>query len=332
MLGTIDRPSVHDLVLDFAMAQQDANGDVQKKHRLVVESIRQARPVDVHGRRKFVTSMSDDPLSLYVCNEVGFHLKKGWQVEMEQDALAMTGWLGDVPQDEIVIAAGVVLGLDRLSAAAHLAERDNDMWLAGRYWSVVSIIVHRTQSISDTVEPICMSLDAIDRVLEPSGTGPKGGMPLAVLDSAYEVQLGRLFAMQMVCDPELIAVRTGAIDHVLTTNAAARDPMTAVLLSFLSVAIPTLFNGDMTVFVQQTQKANTLLRAAMVTNPDSEMRYNCAMQAFGREHVSDGVLHEEREKFDWDAEYGVGASKLAEIARRYDYDTAHNRMIEQFVS
>ena len=52
LLGTIDRPSAHDLVLDFAIAQH-SKVDLCEKHRSVVEALRAARPADAHGRLMF---------------------------------------------------------------------------------------------------------------------------------------------------------------------------------------------------------------------------------------------------------------------------------------
>lgn len=100
VLGSVDRPSVHDLVRDFAQDQQRSN--VQLNHRRIVEAFRDARPVDVYGRKQFVISVADDPICEYVCHEIDFHIKSAWETDMEHDSLAMSSWLGDVPQDEIV--------------------------------------------------------------------------------------------------------------------------------------------------------------------------------------------------------------------------------------
>ena len=71
VLGTVDRPSVHDLVLDFAVAQH-ADAELRENHRRIVEAFRAARPADVHGRHKYEISQRDDPMSSYVCLEGGY--------------------------------------------------------------------------------------------------------------------------------------------------------------------------------------------------------------------------------------------------------------------
>jgi hypothetical protein len=52
VLGTIDRPSVRDLVLDFVVAQHYGDA-LRESHRAVMEAFRTARLADLHGRRKF---------------------------------------------------------------------------------------------------------------------------------------------------------------------------------------------------------------------------------------------------------------------------------------
>eukprot|EP01046_Picozoa_sp_COSAG06_P074764 COSAG06_NODE_23027_length_704_cov_6.700826_1_plen_234_part_11 len=92
VLGTVDRPSLHDLVLDFAVAQHSSD-QLRESHRAVVEAFREVRPVDCHGRHKYDLTQRDDPVSLYVCVESSYHFAKAWEVDMENDAHAVTHWL-----------------------------------------------------------------------------------------------------------------------------------------------------------------------------------------------------------------------------------------------
>lgn len=118
VLGTIDRPSVHDLVLDLARSQF-SDDEMRKNHRRVVEAFRASRPKDGHGRYRYDRMRRDDLLSTYACNESCHHIETGWEREAESsklavnDDLAVHGWLGDVPQDEFVASAGAIIGLER---------------------------------------------------------------------------------------------------------------------------------------------------------------------------------------------------------------------------
>ena len=123
VLGTIDRPSVHDLVLDFAEAQHTKD-ELCRQHSIVVDAFRAARAADMFGRRKFDKSLMFDPRCEYVCHEITHHVTQGWCLE------SGLRWLADAPQDEIVIAAGHAMGMDKLSSFAVAAESGADWWLA----------------------------------------------------------------------------------------------------------------------------------------------------------------------------------------------------------
>ena len=167
VLGTVDRPSVHDLVLDFAVAQH-GDAELRENHRRIVGAFRAARPADVHGRRKYEMSQRDDPVSSYVCLEGGYHVSKGWEAEMEQDAVALTEWLGDVPQDELVLHAGSVLGVDRLSTLAGRAESRGDWWLAGRYYAVACVLKTRSEGAGNALSLCTSALDALSQCVASS--------------------------------------------------------------------------------------------------------------------------------------------------------------------
>lgn len=94
---------VHDLVLDFAVAQH-AEGDLCRHHRKVVAAFRGARPEDAFGRRKFDKGVVDDAVCKYVCNEVMQHITEASHDGVGDECLV--GWLQDTPQDVIVAGAG----------------------------------------------------------------------------------------------------------------------------------------------------------------------------------------------------------------------------------
>ena len=143
VLGTGDRPSVHDLVLDFAVAQH-ADAELRENHRRIVEAFRAARPADVHGRRKYEMSQRDDPCFVRVFGG-GYHVSKGWEAEMEQDAVAVTEWLGDVPR---TACAACRIGVGRESSfdVGGRVESRGDWWLAGRYYAVACVLKTRSEA------------------------------------------------------------------------------------------------------------------------------------------------------------------------------------------
>ena len=98
-------------MLEFAVAQH-TDAQLRDGHGAVVEAFRAARPADAHGRHRFDKTATVDALSVYVCSEVGHHIGHVYDGKV-LEVSAISDWLGDMPQDEIVRATGRVLGRAR---------------------------------------------------------------------------------------------------------------------------------------------------------------------------------------------------------------------------
>ena len=46
------------------------------------------------------------------------HIQRGWDTDWANDEHAISAWLGDYPQDHIVVAASIVLGAEKVSQLA----------------------------------------------------------------------------------------------------------------------------------------------------------------------------------------------------------------------
>ena len=250
VLGTIDRPSLHDLVLDFAVAQH-SDTQLRDHHRRAVEGFRAARPADVHGRRGYDSTRSGEPLVEYVCAEGGHHVSSSWNAESGQNEQELTGWLQDVPADEIVYFAAGEFGVDKLSIMAGSAEDRGDWWLAARYWSVVREVHYRKGGQGVAADAAHKSLDVLLQLTEASAPG-RGALRLAAAKTLVlagltgEENVGRTFA------------RLSEIDEILASPAAALDAASTAGTRFVRVMwgpfMPE-FDGDMTEISQSYCKS-----------------------------------------------------------------------------
>eukprot|EP01043_Picozoa_sp_COSAG02_P071395 COSAG02_NODE_13028_length_1458_cov_0.908756_1_plen_485_part_11 len=165
VLGTVDCPSVHDLVLDFAVAQH-AEGELSRQHRRVVDALRTARPADIFGRRRFENaSVNRDEMCTYACNEVMHHITEACQLETAHEEDFVSDWLVDIPQDAIVVATGRACGLERIKLLAQVAESRADWWRAARLYSVLQIATHEAEGMDPAADPSNKALDAIEQVV-----------------------------------------------------------------------------------------------------------------------------------------------------------------------
>ena len=131
---------------------------------------------------------------------VGIMCRRAWEAEMEQDAVAVTEWLGDVPQDELVLHAGSVLGVDRLSTLAGRAESRGDWWLAGRYYAVACVLKTRSETAGNALSLCTSALDALSQCMASSA------QMSAQMEDVQEVQLAMFESQWAAGDiPGLVA-------------------------------------------------------------------------------------------------------------------------------
>jgi hypothetical protein len=320
VLGTIDRPSVHDLVLDFAVAQHSAE-ELREKHCRVVEAFREARPMDVHGRHKYSRVLLDDPVCAYVCAEVPHHLKLGWK-----DDVGMA-WLGDVPQDEMVIEAGRVMGVEKLREAATKADDDGDSWMAGRLWALLSMVELQSSGHLSMRHSVDKSLDSLSTFLKSMSAGQ--GFSSTLRDEVYEVQFYQMMALALFVDVPAMMDREDDITQVLKSKAAANDCLTACNLEMHRLGVPACVSGRVRDVGDCIAKGWAVIRPTMDNHPDPSFRYLCSLHLYNNNVVLDSVLFKEG-KHDFDWHYGTNAEVYMKSVRAYDYDRAHATLRQMF--
>ena len=224
ILGSIDRPSVHDLIKDFCEAQHKKE-EWRRQHTLVVNAFRAARPTDIFGRSRFDKSCASlsDPLCNYVCNEIGHHVEQAWYAN---DGINRCGsWVLDTPQDEIVIAAACVMGVGQLSSCADAAQASEDWWTAARYWSLAQIVTRFTEGLGASFAPAATAIRALEKVLV-SSSKPS-------IDDVDEVLLGQLSCYLQSFPPDIFE---NLIEHVQASATSKRYPTDTAIASFAKCA------------------------------------------------------------------------------------------------
>eukprot|EP01051_Picozoa_sp_SAG22_P004183 SAG22_NODE_218_length_14885_cov_24.733699_4_plen_740_part_00 len=316
VLGTIDRPSVHDLVLDFAAAQHRKD-ELRDAHRRIVEAFRAARPADCHGRRRFDAAQKDNPTSVYVCNEVEHHVS---QADMEQDELGTLEWLLDVPQDGIVAACARTLGVDRLSSLASRAEASSDWWLAARYWAALQVITDSLSSGGAGFMPMVKAIEAMEALgAIPESDSDKLDFLLAtvaVLASAFD------YTGDLSRRPKLVK-------RVLESKAGLRDPMAVGIIKQISF-VSVILAGDLSAGGKGMLESVLFTLKAASSDEDPVMRAKCLMSAYNNAQLS--AVFMMSPEFDWDEVYGVDGETLVAAFAAYDWDVQHPFLVQTWMA
>eukprot|EP01043_Picozoa_sp_COSAG02_P005076 COSAG02_NODE_135_length_34565_cov_80.368856_30_plen_1468_part_00 len=323
VLGTVDRPSVHDLVRDWTEGQHTED-DLRGGHRRIVEAFRKERAKDeykdAYGRCKYDTTRMnddntrvDDPLVSYVCAEVGHHFSKSMlngEVPLE--------WLGDVPQDPMVVSCGRVLGAAKLTSLAEEAERDDDWWLAARYWTVLRTLTYENEGQTSAIEPLLRALAALGKV------------ELSAEQSEHkdDIHIDLVVLVFVTLDISVFPPFIEDGVKLLQSKAASRDPVAAYMMRIIIGFVQVIHNKDddlareMKVWGNSTFEAAMTLKETAKTHPDPLVRLQGSIFCINLLELNDAHLLAKKSAF-WSVLYGDDGIDLIAAAEKYDYDSMH---------
>lgn len=127
VLGTVDRPSLHDIVRDYVVGLFSAH-ELKAANFRLINCLRANRPPLVMKLgsedvvvKEWSLDSATDTATKYVRTNVSEHIRaSGWIVDFN------THWLTDLPQDDIVAAASSLVGADKLAQLTDAAEATGD--------------------------------------------------------------------------------------------------------------------------------------------------------------------------------------------------------------
>ena len=313
VLGTVDRPSLHDLVLDFAVAQHTKE-ELRSMHRAVVEAFRVARPADFHGRRYFDATQVDSAISLYVLNEVAGHVTNAYGGDE-----ILCKWVTDVPQDAIVMSAGQEMGSEALVSAATAAEASGDMWLAARYWTVARTAIYEIEGTAGTLETTCKSFDAMTQV--------KRSDDLQMNADCDDLQL--LAVLNLLVQDHKDALnepRSETALRVLSSSGGDREPALAAAIRWF-FAIYMVQMNMVDAGAEMLAEIVLALAQSARNDPDPSMRYKCSMMQYNLVLCYFDLLLL-TPNYKWDSVFGRDGLVMLEAARSFDYDKIHEFLVK----
>ena len=235
ILGTVDKPSLHDIVREYVIAQHSED-EMRDAHRRLVDSFRVCRPADFHGRKAWINAklqQDNDPRSVYVCAAISHHIRAGW--ESDKGLLEVeSSCLFDTPQDELVVAAAHMMGVERLTTLASQSEAKEDWWSAAklRQLCVTAMAAHNTDAVHQPVKQVA----AACKLAKPASESDK-----VDLEDMELVCWGDLV---MSFQLEYIFANIDELSRVAGTGAVKRDPAGGANAAN-ALAMPLLLGGNL---------------------------------------------------------------------------------------
>ena len=216
VLGTVDRASLHDLVLDFTIGMH-SKAELTGAHRRVVEAFRVNRPTNAAGIAQWDAANRDDAVTAYVLDEGASHVQNSRDPSESGSDEILLSWLADQPQDALVSHVGSALGEDALVSAAEAAESAGEMWLASCRWAAAARFVLYSRGMVAVVVPLHRAADALSRV------------KLTATASRLSVWQKDQLELTVVSDLAVYDLSTAdalvpRMERLLTTDAAKAQP------------------------------------------------------------------------------------------------------------
>jgi hypothetical protein len=217
-------------------------------------------------------------------------------------------------QDEIVVAAGRVLGPERVEGLAAAAEASKDWWLAARYWAIVQSAMPIAAAAG--LAPTLRALGALDALGATSESDPDSGL-------IQDFQLAQVAGLAATWDiGGDLARRPDLVELVCRSKAAGRDPMRVGLIALVTRIVPALKGANAELCGKECFTITMFFLASAQTDPDPVMRSKCFATAYNFTQVSGPMLlHPD---FSWDAVYGTNGATMNASFEAYDYDKHHS--------
>ena len=257
VLGSVDRPQLHDIVLEFVIGQF-APEELKEAHRHLIRVFQRDRPIpsgwvkmNAHG----------DALATYITHEIGFHVAQAWLEPWDTDDEGI-GWTEDLVRghtDMIVIAACNYLGADRLRQLAVRAEEDEHWWSAAIRWMGVGELIYSTGDAGMSCPVFRHAAELISNVV-PNKSASTSACTQYNKD---RFELSLILRILKLCDPDDFVRYKDRVVRLATTQAGTEDPLVvSELIQTSQIVAPVMVGNLMASWKGQETFTVHLLQAA----------------------------------------------------------------------
>jgi hypothetical protein len=316
VLNSVDRPQLHDLVLDECQSQHTVQ-ELKQAHFELVELLRRTRPALPNERRAWQITMHDDLVCKYVCNEVRFHIGEAVGGDDIDSGQLWYPWLLDYPQDAISFWTAHTITVQNIverlePRAAEQWEKVLLLYVAAQVETAMKgklpgIVVYRAAARLFPVDPA--SVQAV--------TGSE-----VVLD---EFELSLVLKLLSAYQEEDMAEFASSVQRLKATPAATSDPVTFVGVVMQTEMMPAfLVHGDWVKCCAVQMDVVRYMVAKLNSGDDCDrglcLAFACVGVSFCVD-ISALIL-----KRDWSI-YGPGGNLIIEAFEEYNYDVHHMQLM-----
>jgi hypothetical protein len=239
VLGSVDKPQLHDIVLEFVIGQFSPK-ELKDVHRRLIRVFQRERPMP-HGWLK--KNVHGDALVTYITHEIGFHVAQAWLEPWDADVEGIR-WMDDLvngQRDMLSIAACQHLGVVRVEQLATCAEGGEQWWSAAIRWMQVGEAMLLTGGAAKAGPPLRHAIELVENVVCIESTATSA----CTQNNLVQFELGVLMRLVKFFDPADFEKYGERIMGLSTSPVLNNDPLVvADMLTAVHVLEP-MYRGDM---------------------------------------------------------------------------------------
>ena len=169
ILGTVDRPQLHDVVLDFVLSKFSPD-ELRAAQVRFIDVVRASRPSGGFGWSKF--NCSSDPATNYIVHQLVHHVRAALPdggVEQTERNLKVQEWLDDYVDgrsDAVGEETCRALGAERVNSLIVAAAAAHDYWAATIRSFMLSSIIARNGELIKSLTVCRNSIDFYSKVIQ----------------------------------------------------------------------------------------------------------------------------------------------------------------------
>jgi hypothetical protein len=335
VMGSVDAPHLHDIVLAFVTTQFNA-AQLCSAHRRVVELLRDRQPPG--GWWRWLPPGGEvlyGSIAKYVHNNAALHTKAALVAPTEgpEGAIAVddvnpagVAWLDSHhggKQDELVLATAVALGSKVVETLAVAAEQEGCWWTAARRFRILSHLRRKSEGVDSALSALRSCANACTQVmLWKDGEGEACDRMIV---QAFEAKA--VVALVTTWQPDDIVAFMPRIKELLLTPAIKQaEPTIQFSASLAADMYPPYMGGDFLGSAKNMHHlALRMIKFAEVTHDD-----------IPRKMAMCGAFWMAAYDYDWEVKqpdhdwtmFGEHGQRILKTVENYDYDAMHLRFNE----
>jgi hypothetical protein len=313
VLGTVDRPQLHDVMLDYV--QTHFAGDKYKaSQRRLVESLRKADRSPASATGKY----------MLLC--IKYHITESHDSNWERSPQAMS-WLEDHThgvQDVVATSAASILPTEALATEC---EADKRWWQAALRWNAFAA-VKSAEAGTNTGgnEYLKLAVNASANVVifpRDSSSATTAVATVASSVSQFDLDSFDMYALNTILlawDPADLAMFFERIGTLLGTEAAQSLPLLKLGVLFTTGFFPALIRPNPQAYAHECWKVATV---CLETAADESNELGRILKPLATVFIFlAGELVMQEPGFTWDS-FGSAGDKIVDYTNAYTYDTHH---------